>query len=404
MTNIDPSEALPLYGERFQESPAELYRQLRRELGPVAPVLLEGDIPAWLVLGYRELHQVTRDSQLFARDSRRWNQWDKVPEDWPLMPWVGYQPSVMFTEGDEHRRRAGAISESLAGIDQFELQGQCAEVADGLIDSFAGRGKADLMAEYAYSMPLRAGARVFGLGETETDGLVEEMIGSLGSDESSGEYFQRAADRMERLVQRKRGCPATDMPSRLLAQPAGLTDQEAVVDLLTVLTAAQMPTAYWIGNTLRLMLTDLRFALSLSGARRSVGQALNEVLWEDTPTQNFLGRWATRDTMLGGKHIRSGDLLVLGLAAANTDPQVRPPGAPEDGAGNRAQMSFGHGEHGCPWPAPEVAEVIAQSAVEVLLDRLPDVSLAVEPEALTWVPSVWMRGLAELPVTFTPAD
>jgi len=34
-------------------------------------------------------------------------------------------------------------------------------------------------------------------------------------------------------------------------------------------------------------------------------------------------------------------------------------------------MSFGHGEHGCPYPAPELAEVIARTAVEVLLDRYP---------------------------------
>jgi cytochrome P450 len=65
-------------------------------------------------------------------------------------------------------------------------------------------------------------------------------------------------------------------------------------------------------------------------------------------------------------------------------------------------MSFGHGEHGCPYPAPEVAEVIAKKTVEVLLDRLPDLGLAVHADSLTWRPSVWMRGLESLPVTFTP--
>jgi cytochrome P450 len=70
--------------------------------------------------------------------------------------------------------------------------------------------------------------------------------------------------------------------------------------------------------------------------------------------------------------------------------------------GNEAHMSFGHGEHGCPYPAPEVAEVIARTTVEVLLDRLPDLELAVPAETLVWRPSVWMRGLDRLPVTFTP--
>ena len=140
-------------------------------------------------------------------------------------------------------------------------------------------------------------------------------------------------------------------------------------------------------------------APTISGGRTSVGDALGEVLWHDTPTQNFLGRIATRDIRLGGQRIRAGDLLVLGLAAANTDPQVRPADDTAGVAGNRAMMSFGHGEHGCPYPAPELAEIIAKTSIEVLVDRLPDLVLA---EPLQWRPSVWARGLTRLLVTFTP--
>jgi cytochrome P450 len=205
------------------------------------------------------------------------------------------------------------------------------------------------------------------------------------------------------VVERGRRRPGADLASRLLAHPAKLQDEEIIQDLIAVMVSGQQPTANWIGNTLRLMLTDDRFAVSLSGGRRSVAQALTEVLWTDTPTQNLIGRWATRDTQLAGRHIRRGDLLVLGLAAANTDPQVCPAGrgrAPA--AGNQAHLSFGHGDHRCPAPAPELAELIATAAVEVLLDRLPDLRLTRSAEELVWRPSVWMRGPAALPVEFTP--
>jgi cytochrome P450 len=66
-------------------------------------------------------------------------------------------------------------------------------------------------------------------------------------------------------------------------------------------------------------------------------------------------------------------------------------------------MSFAHGEHSCPFAAPEIAQIIARTAVEVLLDRAPDTELAVPAEDLRWRPSAWMRGLYSLPVTFTPA-
>ena len=293
------------------------------------------------------------------------------------------------------------VDQLMEAVDQFELRGVCEEIADDLIDSFAGSGKADLMAEFAHPMPLRVMARLFGLGDDEAAKLGQDLTDTVASDDGVGAY-QRIQDRMQRLVQRKKDEPGADLPSRLLVHPAGMTEEEILQDLLVVLTAAQQPVAYWIGNAIRLMLTDERFAVTLSGGRRSVGQALNEVLWEDTPTQNFIGRFASRETELGGQRIHTGDMLVLGFAAANTDPQVRPD-AYSDSIGNNAHMSFGHGEHGCPHPGPEIGAVISRIAIEVLLDRLPDVVLAANPDALVWLPSVWMRGLQALPVQFSPS-
>jgi cytochrome P450 len=391
------TEAVRLYGEKYRTDPAELYAQIREKHGPVAPVLLEGDIPAWFVGGYRELHQVTSDATLFARDTRRWNAWETVPDDWPLLPHLVHNPSVMFTEGPDHRRRAGALSDALASVDQFELASLCERIADQMIDRFAGAGEAELMSQYATRIPLRAVAMMCGVPESEARVLVDDVMGALDSSTANQmAAYGRMEEEMQRLVDHKRTTPGSDVPSHLLANPANLGDEEILSDLLVVLLQAHQQTTNWIGNTIGLMLTDAQFAITLSGGRASVGDALNEVLWHDTPTQNYLGRVATRDTRLGGQRIRAGDLLVLGLAAANADPHVRPA---EGAAGNRAMMSFGHGEHGCPYPAPEIAEIIAKTSVEVLIDRMPDLVLS---EALEWRSSVWNRGLIRLPVTFTP--
>ncbi|MEU9554100.1 cytochrome P450 [Streptomyces fumanus] len=396
--------AVRLAGLEYQQSPSQLYRALRREHGPVAPVLLDGDVPAWLVLGYSELSYVTSHDELFARDSRRWNQWPNIPPDWPLLPFVGYQPSVLFTEGEEHQRRAGVITEALEGVDQFELARECQEIADALIAAFAGSGHAELMSGYAHALPARAVVQMCGMPSTGTDTqqLVDDLRISLDAAEGDDPVaaYGRVGARLAQLVKEKRERPGPDVTSRMLLHPAGLTDEEVVQDLISVIAAAQQPTGNWIGNTLRLLLTDERFALNVSGGRLSVGEALNEVLWLDTPTQNFVGRWAVRDTQLGGRRIRAGDCVVLGLAAANTDPQIWPES--HVGAENSAHLSFSNGEHRCPYPAPLLADVMARTAVETLLERLPDLVLAVEPEELTWRPSIWMRGLTALPAEFTP--
>jgi cytochrome P450 len=401
--SASPADApVRLYGEQFDQRPPDFFERMRRERGPVVPVLLEGDVPAWYVIGYREVNHVTGNPGLFARDTRRWNAWDSVPENWSLLPFVGWNPSVMLAEGEEHQRRSTAISDALDAVDRTELADDCERIADELIDEFAGDGEADLIGQFADRLPPLVVAGLFGVPAAEAPDMIRDVMAVAGSDESAVPAYQRLQETMRRLAEARRARPGPDVTSRMLQHPANLTVDELVSDLIPMMSAGHLPTGHWIGNALRLMLVDERFAVTLQGGRGSVSQALNQVLWEDTPSQNNIGRFAVHSCELAGRRIRPGDMLILGWAAANTDPQVRPP-AHGAGAGNRAHLSFGHGEHGCPFPAPELAEIIARTAVEVLLDRLPDIELAVKPDELLWLPSFWVRRLAALPVAFSPA-
>ncbi|MFJ3884842.1 cytochrome P450 [Streptomyces rubrogriseus] len=398
----DVPGAVPLGGPRFQTDPALLYRQMRREHGAVTPVVLDGDVPAWLVLGYRELHQVTGDPVLFSRDSDLWNQWENIPDDWPLLPMIGRrQPSILYTVGERHRERAAMISDALEAVDPHLLRGHAERFADELVDRLCAKGEADLVGDYAMLLPVRVLARLYGFPDEQGPALVTALNDMIDGRERALAGQTHLGTSMARLLADRKAAPADDVASRMLADESGFTEEEVAQDLMVMMAAGHQPTADWIGNSLRLMLTDDRFAASLFGGRNSVAEAMNEVLWEDTPTQNVAGRWAVRDTQLGGRRIRAGDLVLLGLQGANSDPQVRTDGSALTG-GNNAHFSFGHGEHRCPFPAQEVAEVIARTGIEVVLDRLPDIDLAVPAGSLTRRPSPWLRGLTELPVRFTP--
>ncbi|MFD8572625.1 cytochrome P450 [Streptomyces sp. NPDC057694] len=393
---------VPLSGPRFATEPATLYREMRRDHGSVAPVVLDGDIPAWLVVGYRELHQVTGDPALFSRDSDLWNQWENIPADWPLLPMIGHkQPSILYTVGERHRERAAMISHALESVDPFELKAHAEQFADELIDGFCGAGEVDIIADYAMMLPVRVLARIYGFSDEAGPALVTAMNDMIDGRERALAGQQHLGGSMAELIAAKQARPGEDVASYMLADASGFTPEEIAQDLMVMMAAGHQPTADWIGNSLRLMLTDDRFAASLFGGRHSIAEAMNEVLWEDAPTQNVAGRWATRDTRLGDRHIRAGDLVLLGIAAANADPQVRTDASVLTG-GNNAHFSFGHGEHRCPFPAQEVAEVIARTGIEVILDRLPDIDLAGPADALARRPSPWLRGLTDLPVRFTP--
>ncbi|MFC8525630.1 cytochrome P450 [Nocardia sp. NPDC057227] len=406
---VNPQAAVPLSGPRFHTDPHRLYTEMRRDHGPVVAVELPGGVPAWLVIGYRELHQVTSDPDLFPRDVGLWNQWPHIPEDWPLLPMVGRpMPSIYFSAGAEHRRHLAMVEPALEAVDPFALRRTCELLADRLVDGFCGRGEADLVAEYAEPLPVLALAWMLGFPDEDGAQLAWTMktLADGGADAQAAHLsFGELMQNLLALAKSRRG---DDLVARLLAHHERFSDEEYVLDLMAITAAGHLPTADWIGNSVRLMLTDDRFAAALGAGRHSIGQAMNEVLWEDTPTQILAGRWAARDTRLGDETIRAGDMLLLGLAAANADPHVR---QHADGAGghadptysgNSAHFAFSHGEYRCPYPAQQIAEIIARTGLEVLLDRLPDLDLAVAPGSLVRRPSAFLRGMTSLPVHFTP--
>ncbi|MFF9652341.1 cytochrome P450 [Streptomyces sp. NPDC014622] len=400
------SPAVPLGGPDFHTDPRALYRTMRNEHGPVVPVELPGGFPAWLVIGYRELHQVTSDGELFPRDVGLWNQWGRVPDDWPLLPMVGRpMPSVYFTAGAEHRRHALMVGRVLEEVEQFRLRGDCEELADRIIDGFCHRGTADLISEFAVPLPVLVLARLVGFPDADGPRIAEVLRDLADGGPGAQEAHLRFGEHMRRLLEARRAVPGPDVTSRMLAYGGDFTDEEYVLDLMAITAAGHLTTADWIGNSLRLMLTDDQFAVALTGGRHSVAEAMNEVLWEECPTQILAGRWASRDTWLGGRNIRAGDMVLLGLGAANADPHIRqhlPTAAgPSGRRGNSAHLAFSHGEYRCPFPAQEIAETIARTGIEVLLDRLPDLALSVPERELVRRRSAFLRGMTALPVRFT---
>lgn len=389
-----------LDGAEFAADPARFYSELRLKYGSVAPVLLEGGVPAWLVLGYRDFHYVTGNPHIFPRNSRHWNLWDQVPPDWPLMSYVAPVPGIFHTEGEEHRKRSGVISDAIEATDRLYVARVCERTADQLIDVFIGDGSADLIADYAQQLPIRVIAMLYGLPEQEAVDMTSDIaLMTSGTAADAPAAAQRLVERIAGLMAKERERPGSGIAGRMVKHPAGLSDEDLAADMYFMVMVGQQPLADWIANTLRLMLVDDQFSLTLQGGRSSVGQALNQVLWESSPVQNMFGRWAAQDYVLGGRHISKGDMLLLSIAAANADSMTNA-GPAWNSGGNRAHMAFAHGEHSCPAGAPEMAESIARTAIEVLLDRVPGLELAVPPEDLRWKPALAMRALEALPVTF----
>nr|WP_311765327.1 cytochrome P450 [Streptomyces zingiberis] len=387
-----------LYGPAFAADPAATYARLRR-YGPVAPVELAEGVEAWLVTSYETALDVLRSPERFSADSRRWRARadGTVPDDSPVVPMMMYRPNALWTDGAEHARLRGAINDSLERVDPNALRSYVEQSADTLIDRFGPRGEADLLSEYGAQLPLLVFEQLFGCPPEIGAKLVTGMSAIFNSEGEEAERGnQLLGESVFQLVALKRSQPGPDITSWMMAHPAGLTDEEMIHQLILLMGAGTEPQQNLICNGLRLLLADDRFAGDLAGGSLPVEDALDEVLWTDPPMANYCVHFPLYEQELGNHLLRPGEPVLISLASANNDPSL----VSDRRAGNRAHLAWSAGPHGC--PAKDPARLIAAVAVEKLLDRLPDIELAVGVDQLSWRHGPFHRALASLPVRFPP--
>ncbi|MEV1080137.1 cytochrome P450 [Streptomyces sp. NPDC050211] len=388
-----------LYGPESATDPHGIYARLRKEYGAVAPVLLEGDVPAWLVLGYRENRRVLDNPLQFSRDSRIWRDWNegRISATSPLLQMVGWRPDCVSQDGEPHRRLRGAVTDNLQAVSGRGIRRHVTHFANKQIDAFAGEGRADLVADFAEYLPMLALTRVLGLAQAEGRTLAESCAQVIKGGADALEHNDRIVGILTELAERKRVEPGSDFTTGLIGHHSGLDEDEIVQHLRLVLITAHTTTSNLLARVLQLILTDTSWLSGLVSGQLNISGVVEEVMWNTPPLAVLPGRFATADLELGGCPVKEGDLLLLGLAAGNLDPEIRPD-AGVSVQGNQSHLAFSGGPHEC--PGQNIGQAIIETAVDVLLHRLPGLRLSVPPEALTSTASTWESRLDSLPVEF----
>ncbi|GGT04806.1 cytochrome P450 [Streptomyces chromofuscus] len=381
----------PLYGPEFGSDPERHYAHLR-SLGHSTPVDIAPGVEVELVTSYDASLYILQNPALFVRDSRRWNALNegRVPADSPALPMMGYRPNALFSDGAAHARLRQAVTDSLATVDQVRLVRLTQQSADYLISRFSSEplGQAELMAAYAQPLPLLVFGDLFGcppeIGDRVIVGISGIFEGTAGADEILG-------GALAELIALKRRQPGEDLTTRLMVHSARLSDEEVLHQLVTLLSGGTAPLTAAIGTSSALYLSDDW------PAGLPVEDAVVQTLWNYAPIANYAAHYPTQDVELGGRTLRANDPVLISFAAANTDPKLT---EHREQLSSKAHLAFGAGPHAC--PAKDPAFLIAATAVESLLNRLPDIEMRVPFKELAWAPTPWSRSLITVPVRFTP--
>nr|WP_202447203.1 cytochrome P450 [Streptomyces sp. SID5468] len=402
-----------MFSWEFAADPYPSYAWLR-ENSPVHRTTLPSGVNAWLVTRYADARQALADARLSknpVHHSERAHAKGKVGI--PGERSADLMTHLLNIDPPDHTRLRRLVSKAFTPRRVAEFAPRVQALTDRLIDGFAGRGSADLIHEFAFPLPIYAICDLLGVPAEDQDDF-RDWAGTMirhGGGPRGG--VARAVKRMRayllELIHRKRAALGDDLISGLIrASDHGehLTENEAAAMAFILLFAGFETTVNLIGNGTYALLRDpgqrrvLTDALA-AGETAVLDTGVEELLRYDGPVELATWRFATEPLTIGGRRIGTGEPVLVVLAAADRDPaRFDRPDTLDLARRDNPHLGFGHGIHYC-LGAP-LARLEGRTALATLLTRLPDLQLAVPEGELRWRGGLIMRGLRELPVTFTP--
>jgi cytochrome P450 len=388
----------------FFADPYALYTRLRVE-EPVARAVTPVGMPVWLVTRYDDVREALADPRLakdadgFARvlDSKPLPSGSRVAFTQEL------NQHMLSTDPPDHTRLRKLVSRAFTVRAIAALRPRIEAIAGRLADRMAaGPAEVDLLDAFAFPLPMGVICELLGVPDAERTSFrrwSNTMLTSDGAVDERTAAGMAMAVYLTDLVAQKRAHPSDDVLSAIVAASEDadrLSADETVSMAFLLLVAGHETTVNLIGNGVLALLRRPDRLAELRADPDLVPAAVEEFLRFDGPVHLATFRHTTAPVEMGGTTIPAGEVVLVSLASANRDPEHYADPDELDLHREAGHLAFGHGIHHC-LGAP-LARLEGEVAFRTLLDRFPDLALAVDPAELTWRQSILMRGLTRLPV------
>jgi cytochrome P450 len=400
-----PERELNVFAPELLADPYPWYAEMR-ELGVfdyVLPRVPKGR--AVLMSRWADVQAVLRDPR-FGRAGFRSAVLNTIG-DGPLTD--AYAQWFLFRDPPDHTRLRGLVSKAFTPRAVENMRQSIEAVVEELLDGVRGERSFDLMARFAYQVPVLVICDLLGVPPRDRQrfstwsaalaaGLDMLTVPDperlrLGNEAAAGltEYFRG-------LAEERRSAPGDDLLTGMIqAEEAGdrLTTDELLATCTLLFFAGHETTVNLIGNGTLALLRHRDQLERLAASPELAAGAVEELLRYDSPVQRS-GRLALEDFELNGRVYRAGWRVNLLIGAANRDPRqfVDPDRLDITRANAAAHLSFAAGIHYC--VGAPLARLEAQLALTGLLRRYPNLRLVTTQPA--YRPTFVLRGLGALEV------
>ncbi|ORX10993.1 cytochrome [Mycobacterium szulgai] len=285
-------------------------------------------------------------------------------------------------------------------------------LCDTLIDAVCERGECDFVRDLAAPLPMAVIGDMLGVRPEQREMFLrwsDDLVTFLSSHVSEEDFqvtidaFAAYNDFTRGTIAARRAEPTDDLVSVLVSSEVDgerLSDDELIMETLLILIGGDETTRHTLsGGTEQLLRNRDQWELVQRDPSLLPG-AIEEMLRWTAPVKNMC-RMLTRDADFHGTALREGEKMMLLFESANFDETVFDQPEKFDVQRNpNSHLAFGFGTHFC--LGNQLARLELSIMTGKVLQRLPDLRLAVADSSLPLRPANFVSGLESMPVVFTP--
>jgi cytochrome P450 len=374
---------------------------------PVYRTTLPDKTPLWLLSRYDDVAALLRDER-FKKNRRH----ALTKEQLRKLPWTPpmFRPlerNMLDLDPPDHTRLRSLVHKAFTPSLVEQMRSRTQAIADELLDRIVWTGEMDLIKDFALPLPMTIITEILGVPRKDHDKFHKwsQAVVSLTSPSPTLRVLPsvwKFIRYLRQFFKLRRRDPKDDLVSALIkAEEAGdkLNEDELLAMVFLLLIAGHETTVNLIGNGTLALIENPNEMNKLLSEPSLVKPAVEELLRYTSPVFTTTERYAREDTTIHGVTIPQGEMTLGVIGSANRDETAfENPNELQITREPNRHLSFGQGIHFC-LGAP-LARMEAQIAFTTLLQRVPNLRLTKPSSSLHWRPSIFLRGLAALPLKF----
>ena len=356
----------------------------------------------WLITSY----QLGRDalaSDAFSADPTKpgWSEKNDA-----FRATLGKDKNLRTMDDPEHAMQKRMLVQEFTVKRLSALQPAIKDIIDHNLDELeAGPRPVDLIKNYTMKVPIVVICELLGVPYEDSAFFAERSEKAIGdsSFEEASKAGQDLNDYVIDLVARREKDPNSGLVSRIISQhvqTGNMSSQELIDTVRLLIIAGFETTMNQLGLSVLVLLQNPELLAEVRDTEdpELINNAVEELLRYLSIVHQGRRRVAVRDIEIGGQLIRAGEPIIVAANTGDRDPAVftNPDVVDLHRPNAKAHVAFGYGIHQC--LGQHLSRMELRYAIPALLQRMPNLRLAVPFEELKFKAGATVYGVAELPV------